>query len=71
MFYGIKATGIRGDISRVEVGVAEVTDFEALRAFARARRTELEPVHPDVLWWSVVQYGDPEFAVAWREERLG
>ena len=70
MYYGIKATGIRGDISRVEVGVAEATDFEELRAFARARRIELATLHPDVLWWSVVQYGDPEFAVAWREERL-
>jgi hypothetical protein len=71
MFYGIKATGTRGDISRVEVGVAEVTNFESLREFARARRTELEPSHPDVLWWSVVQYGDAEFAEAWREEVLG
>ena len=70
MFYGIKFTGIRGNISRVEVGDADVMDFQSLRAFARSRMDELAPRHPDAAWWSIVQYGDPEYAEAWREERL-
>jgi hypothetical protein len=70
MFYGIKVTGHDGAVTRVEVGTADVPSFDDLRDFARTRRTELLRLHPDVLWWSVVQYGDAAHAEAWREERF-
>jgi hypothetical protein len=70
MFYGIKVTGLDGAVTRVETGTADVPTFDELREFARQRRDELQARHPVGLWWSVVQYGDPAHAEAWREERI-